>query len=66
MLCLGEDANRDFCKKCKTYRWKAKKKIQTIMLRVITKMNKFMFYFCIHFVIQFFFYFIRKRVWPQG
>jgi len=26
MLYLGEDANRDFCKKCKTSRWKAKNK----------------------------------------
>ena len=26
MLYLGEDANRDFCKKCKTSKWKAKKK----------------------------------------
>jgi len=26
MLYLGEDTNRDFCKKCKTSRWKAKKK----------------------------------------
>jgi len=25
-LYLGEDKNRDFCKKCKTSRWKAKKK----------------------------------------
>jgi len=26
MLYFGEDANRDFCKKCKTSRWKAKRK----------------------------------------
>jgi len=26
MLYLGEYANREFCKKCKTSRWKAKKK----------------------------------------
>ena len=26
MLYFGEDANMDFCKKCKTSRWKAKKK----------------------------------------
>jgi len=26
MLYLGKDTNRDFCKKCKTSRWKEKKK----------------------------------------
>ena len=26
ILYFGEDANKDFCKKCKTSRWKAKKK----------------------------------------
>jgi len=35
MLYLGEDANRDFCKKCKASRWKAKKKVQVTVVQVI-------------------------------
>ena len=42
MLYLGEHANRDFCKKCKTSRWKAKeKKVQLIVL-LVTKEKRFL------------------------
>jgi len=33
MLYLGEDTNMDFCKKCKTSRWKAKKKYNSLCYR---------------------------------
>jgi len=41
MLYLGEDANKDFCKKCKTSRWKAKKRVQLFVLQV-TNEKKFL------------------------
>jgi len=40
MLYLGEDTNKDFCKKCKTSRWKAKKKKSTIAFATGNKRKK--------------------------